>query len=116
MKGHNSKKNMITGDVSRMQRSGINNNADCDHSRYNMAFIQTTIRRTIVVILIFALIVRLQMHYGFSIFQRQQSPRGDHFDASAAKRHSTSRTLVSELTESDLRRVEDAAFHHPTTV
>jgi hypothetical protein len=37
-----------------------------------MAFIQMTIRRTIIAILVFAIVVRLQMMIGSYMFQRQQ--------------------------------------------
>jgi hypothetical protein len=73
-----------------------------DQSGYNMAFIQTVIRRTMIAILLFALLIRLQMMYGSSyVFQwRQQplQPRGDHITAAptAKRRHSVTRQLKSE--------------------
>lgn len=84
-----------------------------NHSGYNMAYIQTTIRRTMVVIVIFALLVRLQMLFGSRYFiQRPPTPTlNDHVVAAAnAKRHSTSRRLISEQRRVSTTTDVDTAF------
>ena len=64
-RSNTSSMNSTHGTKSKNDKSGSNSSS-------SMAFIQTTIRRTVIAILVFAVLVRLRMMIGSFMFQRQQ--------------------------------------------